>query len=134
MKKRKSPILVTNGIFLKNSKILLVKRNKYPFSGYWEIPGGHVEYGEMVDKAIAREMKEELSIRAKIKRLFGVYSSPKRDPRYHTVGVFYLLEITKGKIRLSEEASEFRYFLLRNLPEKVGFDHRKVINDLRKCL
>lgn len=132
MKKPKSPILTVDGIFLKDSKVLLVRQAKYPFFDSWVIPGGHVEYGEKVEEAIKREMKEELGVPVKIKKLFGVYSDPKRDPRYHTASVVYLLEKTKGKIRLSREASEFRYFSLKNLPKKIGFDHRKILNDLKK--
>jgi len=73
-----------------------------------------------------------LGVPVKIKKLFGVYSDPKRDPRYHTASVVYLLEKTKGRIRLNHESSEFRYFSLKNLPKKIGFDHQKILNDLRK--
>ena len=110
----------------------MTKRAIYPFNGYWSLPGGHVEYGEMVEKAIKREMKEELGVSVKIKKLFGVYSNLKRDPRYHTVSVVYLLEKGKGKIRLNGESSEFKYFPLKKLPKKIGFDHRKVLNDFKK--
>jgi len=48
------------------------------------------------------------------------------------LSVVYLLEKTKEKICLSREASEFRYFSLKNLPKKIGFDHRKILNDLKK--
>ena len=132
MKRPKSPILTVDGIFLKDNKILLVKQAHYPFINSWVIPGGHVEYGETVGKAIKREMKEELGVSVKIKKLFGVYSDPKRDPRYHTTSVVYLLEKRKGKIRLNKESSEFKYFPLNNLPKKIGFDHRKIINDLKR--
>jgi len=134
MAKLKSPILTTDGIILKNRKILLVKRQTPPFIGYWVIPGGHVDYGEMVEEALKREMKEELGITVKIKKLIGVYSDPKRDPRYHTVAVVYLCQKIKGKISLNREASEFKYFSLKKLPKKIGFDHRKIINDLRKTI
>jgi len=131
MKKPKSPILTVDGIFLDDGKVLLVRQAKYPFFGSWVLPGGHVEYRERIEEAIKREMKEELGVSVKIKKLFGVYSDPKRDPRYHTVAVVYLLEKKKGKICLSKEASEFRYFSLKNLPKKIGFDHREILNDLK---
>ncbi len=134
MKKFKSPILAVDGIILEKDKVLLVKQGHFPFVGFWVLPGGHVEYGERVEEAIKREMKEELGISVKIKKLIGVYSDPERDPRYHTVAVAYLLEKGKGKIRLNKEASDSKYFSLKNLPKKIGFDHRKIINDLRKSI
>jgi len=132
MKKPKGPILVVDGVILDNGKVLLVKRIIPPFIGFWVLPGGHVEYGEKTEEAVKREMKEELGVSVKIKSLFGVYSDPKRDPRYHAASVVYLLEKGKGKIRLNSEASEFEYFSLKKLPSKVGFDHRRILNDLKK--
>lgn len=130
MAKFKSPILAVDGVILKGSRILLTKRNIYPFSDFWVLPGGHVEYGERVEDAIKREMKEELGVSVRIKKLLGVYSAPKRDPRYHSVAVAYLLEIQRGKISLDWESKEYKYFPLNNLPRKIGFDHREMINDL----
>lgn len=132
MAKLKSPILATDGVILKGGRVLLTKRNIYPFSGFWVLPGGHVEYGEKVEDAIKREMKEELGVPVKIKKLLGVYSGPKRDPRYHSVAVAYLLEIGQGKISLNHESREYKYFPLKDLPRKIGFDHRQIIKDLIK--
>ncbi|HOK35621.1 MAG TPA: NUDIX hydrolase [Candidatus Pacearchaeota archaeon] len=131
-KKPRSPILTVSGMILNRNNILLVKRAIYPFLGYWTLPGGHVEYGETTEHALKREMKEELGISVKIKELFGVYSNPKRDPRYHTVSVVYLCEKRKGKIKLNFEASEFQFFSINKLPSKIGFDYQKVLQDLKK--
>ena len=132
MKKVKRPILTVDGVIVEKGKVLMVKRASYPFIESWVLPGGHVEYGEKIEKAIKREIKEELGISVKIKKIIGVYSDPKRDPRYHTVSVVYLLEKNKDKIRLNYEASEFKYFSFKKLPLKIGFDHRKILNDFKK--
>ena len=127
--KSRSPILNVDGLILKEDKVLLVKRTIPPFTSSWVLPGGHVSYGETVEEAIKREMKEEIGVEVKIKRLVGVYSSPKRDPRYHSAAVVFLLEIPSKKIRLNFEGSEYKYFSCKNLPQKIGFDHRKIIED-----
>jgi len=132
MRAPKNPILTVDGILLDKDRVLLLKRAIRPFLGSWTLPGGHVEYGETVEKAIKREVKEELGIPVKIKKLFGVYSNPKRDPRYHTVSIVYLLGKIRGKIRIDRESSEFKYFSFKNLPKKIGFDHRQILNDLKK--
>lgn len=128
----KSPILTVDGIILKDDKILLVKRAISPFFGHWVLPGGHVKYGETVEEAIKREMEEELGIKVKIKNLVGVYSDPKRDPRYHSTAVVFLLETIGKDIRLNFEGSEFNFFPFDNLPKKIGFDHREIIEDFKK--
>jgi len=43
MKKAKCPILTVDGIFLEKGKVLLIKRMRFPFVGFWVLPGGHVE-------------------------------------------------------------------------------------------
>ncbi len=134
MKEFKGPILTTDGIILESGKVLMLKRAVYPFRGYWELPGGHVEYGETVENALKREMKEELGVSVKIKKLFGVYSNLKKDPRHHAVTVVYLLKKGKGKIHFSGESSEFRYFSLKNLPPKIAFNHQEILNDLKKAI
>ena len=132
MKKLKTPILTTDGIVFEKGKILLVNRDILPYKGYWVLPGGHVNYGEKVEDACRREMKEELGINVKIKKLIGVYSNPKRDTRYHTVSVVLLCQRVKGKIHLNFEGSEFRFFSSNKLPRKIGFDHKKILSDFQK--
>jgi len=132
MEKPRGPILAVDGVILRGGKILLEKRRYYPFIGRWVIPGGHVEYGETVEEAVKRETKEELGISVRIKKLIGVYSDPARDPRYHVVSLVFLLEIIEGDICINDESLEFNFFPLDNLPENMGFDHRKIIDDLTK--
>jgi len=54
-------------IILENDKgeLLLYKRDNkpdIPFPGYWDLIGGHVENGETPEKALIREVKEELDL------------------------------------------------------------------------
>lgn len=128
----KSPILSVDGIILKDDKILLVRRAIPPFFGHWVLPGGHVRYGEKVEEAVKREMEEELGIEVEVENLVGVYSDPKRDPRYHSTAVVFLLETIGKDIRLNFEGLEFKFFSFDNLPKKIGFDHREIIRDFMK--
>ena len=132
MKKPKTPYLTVDGLVVEKGKVLMIKRAHFPFVDSWVLPGGHVEYGETTEKAVKREMKEELGVSVKIKKIIGVYSNPKRDPRYHTVTIAYLLKKGKGKIRLNEEAHEFKYFSLEKLSQNIGFDHKEILRDLKR--
>jgi len=51
-------------IILKNERqILIAKREEKLFQGgFWEFPGGKVETGESSNKALYRELREELNI------------------------------------------------------------------------
>lgn len=49
--------------------VLLGQRSKPPLRGVWSLPGGHIEAGETVAKAAARELLEETGV---IAELYGV--------------------------------------------------------------
>ena len=121
------PSITVDGVIIKDGKILLIKRKNEPFKGRWALPGGFVEYGETVEEAVLREVKEETGLDAEIKKLVGVYSDPNRDPRGHTISVVFLLE-AKGSAIAGDDASDAKFFNLDDLPP-LAFDHEKIIKD-----
>jgi len=125
----KSPKLTTDGAIIRDNKILLIKRKNEPFKGKWALPGGFVEYGEKVEDAVIREVKEETDLETKIKDIVGIYSDPKRDPRGHTVSIVFLLDITSEKINAKDDADDAKFFDLHKLPD-LSFDHNIIINDI----
>ena len=125
----KSPKLTVDGIIIEDKKILLIKRKNNPFKEKWALPGGFVEYGEKTEDAVIREIFEETGLKTKIKDLIGVYSDPDRDPRGHTVSVVYLLDVYSGVLKSGDDASEARFFDLKDLPE-LSFDHDIIIKDV----
>src|SRR5210317_1954772 len=56
-----------------NGEILLIQRAD---NAHWGLPGGHVEPGESVAQAAAREVLEETGCEIEVGRLIGVYSHP----------------------------------------------------------
>ena len=56
-----------------DGEILLVRRID---DGYWELPGGRVEVGETVARAVIREVAEESGVAITLTGLSGVYSDP----------------------------------------------------------
>ena len=56
-------IVVSIALINDESEILLSRRpEKKHLSGFWEFPGGKVDEGETPEKALIREVKEELNI------------------------------------------------------------------------
>ena len=54
---------VVAAIIKKNNQFLIVQRNKNKHLGLkWEFPGGKVQENEIFEKALLREIKEELNI------------------------------------------------------------------------
>jgi len=127
----KTPKLTTDGAIIKDGKILLIRRKNEPFKGKWALPGGFVEYGEKVEDAVIREVKEETGLITKIKEIFGIYSDPNRDPRGHTVTIVFLLNIITGKLNAEDDADSVNFFNLNKLPD-LSFDHKIIIEDIKR--
>lgn len=72
----RSPRLTVDGIVCRGDEILLVLRAFEPFKGRWALPGGFVEYGETVEAAVSRELREETGLEVVPKGVAGVYSDP----------------------------------------------------------
>lgn len=124
----KNPKLTVDGIIINDDKILLIKRKNDPFKDKWALPGGYVEYGETVENAVVREIHEETNLSVEIKELLGVYSSPDRDPRGHTVTITFILNVKGGDIKGGDDAVDAKFFKIQDLPD-LSFDHDKIIED-----
>ena len=75
----------------KDKRIVIIQRKNPPIG--FALPGGFVDYGETTEQALIREMKEEVGVFIKIKKLAGVMSDPKRDPRGHIISIVYIADI-----------------------------------------
>jgi 8-oxo-dGTP diphosphatase len=134
--KPKTPYLTTDGIVEiynlseKFVGIVLIQRKNTPLG--LALPGGFVDVGESVEDAVVREMKEEISLDVEIKELFGVYSNPTRDKRFHTASVVYICKAYGTPIG-ADDAKEAMLLSLENLElNKLVFDHDKILDDYLK--
>lgn len=126
-----NPKITVDGLIVQENAIVLIKRGNDPFKDSWALPGGFVEYGEKTEQAIVREVKEETGLICEIRKLFGVYSDPHRDPRGHTISIVYELAKTGGTLKGGDDASDAQFFSLDKLPP-LAFDHLRIIQDKRK--
>jgi len=128
----KTPYLTTDGIIeLYDGSdfrgIVLIERKNAPLG--LALPGGFVDVGERVEDALIREMKEETTLDVRISYLLGIYSDPKRDPRFHTASAVYVAT-AQGEPRGEDDAKEAKVYALDEIPyEKLVFDHAQIVRD-----
>ncbi|UOQ95475.1 NUDIX domain-containing protein [Halobacillus shinanisalinarum] len=83
------------GILVEQNHVLLHKQWD---EHHWSLPGGGVEIGEPADKAVVREIKEELGWDTKVKNLSWVVENffQYNQENFHELGFYYILS-SRGK-------------------------------------
>ena len=72
------PKLGVSACIWRDGRVLMIQRAKPPV-GLWAFPGGHVEPGETLQEAAARELMEETGMTAEFSGLVGLYDVIRRD-------------------------------------------------------
>jgi len=113
------------------SKILLIKRNeakRIRWGFEWGIIGGKFEEGENEIQAGIREAKEEIGINLKPKQLKVVFIKPIKDITHY----FFAININENsKIKINNEADEYKWFSLHKLPKSMTDRPEDVIKAAR---
>jgi 8-oxo-dGTP diphosphatase len=115
-------------VFLKQGDtILLGKRKNCYGEGTWAVPGGHLEYGEMLIEAAQREMKEELGIDVFDITLLTVTENISKENHY--IHCSFLAEKYNGAIQCMEpdRCHEWKFFPLHELPKPLFKPHEKIL-------
>lgn len=105
-------IPVAIAIIHKDNKYLLTERkgndpDDPPGGRVWHFPGGGVEFGETVESALIREIKEELNLTIKMERQLSHTYSVIR-PTWHGILIPYICSII-GEENIVLDHESFRY-------------------------
>ena len=97
----KRDVYVVAGAIVKDGKVFAAQRgNKGKTAFKFEFPGGKIEPGETPEQALARELKEELSIDVKVHELITAIVDEYDDVILHIDT--YRCELISGTPTLSE--------------------------------
>ena len=107
-KSAKGFFVCVDGIYVKDGKVLLLKRNVEPFKGSWHVVGGHVEENETLKEALKREFKEETNLDVEVGKILGGRIEETSD-RIKLIVVFEVAS-AEGEIKLNSEHTEYGWF------------------------
>ena len=93
-------IKVVAAIIRHNNMILATQRGYGDFKDGWEFPGGKIELGETPERALVREIEEELNVKIEVGELAEVI---KYDyPKFHLVMYCYFCTLCSKELVLKE--------------------------------
>ena len=107
--------ITVKGIVVYHRRVLLLKRARPSTDGlgYWELPGGGLEYGETPNQALIRELKEETGLQIDVVKPAYTFTKIRSD--YQTVGIGYLSITHSDKIVLSDEQTDYLWCEIEDL-------------------
>jgi acetyl-CoA carboxylase carboxyl transferase subunit beta len=102
--------VAVGAVVVHDGALLLVQRAIDPEAGKWAIPGGHVEYGETVRDAVAREVLEETGVTVAVGDFAGWDELVRPDLRFHIVFVdFFATVVGAAEPRAGDDAAAARW-------------------------
>jgi len=120
------PKLAVAVLIAKGGRLLLGKRGpgaREP--GRWSFPAGYVERGEPVERAAAREAREETGLDVVVGDLVGLYSSEGET----VVLAVYEATAAAGELRAGDDLVQVGWFAFADLPELAFPRDQRILDD-----
>lgn len=132
------------GVMILNPRgeVLLGKRHDDPQKassdlhgeGSWTMPGGKLDFGEVLNEGAIREVVEETGIKIEKKglKLITLCNNIVPDAHYLTVGFIYKNCNHEPQVLEPDEITEWRWFDLSDLPSPMYFPSQRVIDNYKE--
>lgn len=115
--------------------VLIIKRDDYPFKGWWSFVGGFVDVDKdkTLEDTAKRKLFEKTSVATPYVEQFKTIGNFDRDPRGWTVSTIYFALIPSENLVLKcgNGAQEIKWSKISNgkIKEKLAFDHSEILTD-----
>lgn len=111
------PQLAVSAAIFRHGKVLLVRRARSPAKGFYSLPGGRVEFGESLHRALSREVDEETGLRIEIIGLAGWREVlPATAGAGHYLIMSFAARWTAREPALNDELDDYRWIAPDALP------------------
>lgn len=114
------PLLGVGALILDGDRILMAQRGKQPLLGWWSLPGGALETGELLADAVRREVREETGLEIEPLGVIEIFERIMRDdrgePEYHYVLIDYLCRVAGGTLCAGDDVCSVEWVDRSELP------------------
>ena len=127
--KHPHPAVTTNVVIftIREAKLrlLLVKRQRPPFEGYWALPGGFISLDEDLAASAQRALARETGMTGVFLEQLYTFGRPDRDPRERVITVAYYALVPAARVPTRNEP-DVGWFALDALPA-LALDHQEIV-------
>lgn len=121
--------IAVGGLLVKNNKVLVVRRSfaeKY-LTGYYELPGGKIDFGDSPKESLEREFMEEVNLKVNPLCPYRVFTYISDSGNRHTVELVYRVKLDDDveNIKLSEEHDDFKWISIEDIEKLKMTDEIK---------
>jgi 8-oxo-dGTP diphosphatase len=101
-----------------DDRVLILRRHGDLYAGGgWSLPGGKVEYGQTIEEAIAKELREETALTCRSSNfLFYQDNPPEKSGDMHCINLYFECTVS-GSMMLNEESSDFAWITQAELDQ-----------------
>jgi 8-oxo-dGTP diphosphatase len=137
---KKQPVVGVGAVIWNPAgEVLLVRRGQPPRLAEWSIPGGKVEWGETVQHALHREVREETGLEVEILGLIDVVDSISTSDNdasgLHYVLLDFAARSNGSGLRAGDDVSEARWVTPDRLADyRLWSETRRIIELGRELL
>jgi 8-oxo-dGTP diphosphatase len=94
-----------------DERVLLTRRAVPPFLGLWVMPGGKIDLGEPILRALHREVREEVGVEVSVEGLVDVFEhlTPGTDNDHFVILYYRCRPVTHAVVPNPQEVAEARW-------------------------
>jgi 8-oxo-dGTP diphosphatase len=121
-KKPRRPVVGAAAIVLRGPRILLAQRRAGKMQGWWNAPGGHIEWRESALDAARRELREEAGMTALNARILRWAEDVSEEEDHHYIVALVLCDVADRedpRLVEPEKSSAWDWYDIDSLPQPV---------------
>jgi 8-oxo-dGTP diphosphatase len=106
------------GLLVRDGRVLIGRRKIEPRKGYWDLPGGFLEEGELPLDGLRREFLEETGLHVEPVEWVGAFVDPYDD---HSVLGLTWIVTGEGEPVPADDVEELAWFGPEEIPADMAF-------------